>query len=123
MAKHKHTEVKVQIAIAQFLAWNEDSAIWTYFAVPNGELRDKVAAAKIKAMGGRAGVSDIVIDHKGRITYVEVKTDDGQMSKPQESWAFNCRKRGVEYHIVRSVDDMEGVLKHLGIPIKAKISA
>lgn len=123
MTKRRHEEVSIQIAIAQFLKLNEDTAIWTYFSVPNGEPRDKASAGKIKAMGGRAGVPDLVIDHLGKITYVEVKTDIGTMSDDQEKWAVGCRKRGVELHIVRSVDDMEGVLKHLGIPIRASVAA
>jgi hypothetical protein len=60
------------------------------FAIPNGGLRDKVVAAKLKATGVKAGVPDMLLpiargDFHG--LFVELKKDQKQtLSDEQKEW-------------------------------------
>ncbi len=119
----KHTEFSLHCAIAGFLSLNTDPAVWDWFHVPNGEKRSKAAAGRLKAMGVKAGVSDLVIDHQGRITYVEIKGASGSLSRAQKAWRDAAITRGVEFHTVRSIEEMEAVLTGLGIPLRARLAA
>ena len=119
----KHSETALQIAIVDFLLLNEDPAVWTFFHCPNGELRDKRTAAKLKAMGVRAGVPDIIIDKHGVIIYVEIKMPKGRLSDTQKIWREAADQRGSRYYIVHSVNEMGWVLDALRILIKARVTA
>ena len=70
-------------------------------AVPNGGLRTKAVAGKLKAEGVKAGYPDIVLDvarggyHGMRI---EMKSATGRTSPEQKSWLADLVREG--YHAV-----------------------
>lgn len=78
------------------------------FAVPNDALgaASPARAGRYKAMGLRAGVSDLILmGDDGRAYFVEVKTLTGRASESQERFRRLCLERSWPYAIVRSVDD------------------
>ena len=117
-----YAELRLHIAIADFLRLNEAPGVWAWFHVPNGEKRDKRAAAKLKAMGLKPGVPDIVIDHGGRIAYVEIK-GRGSLSQAQKEWRGGAIMRGAGFYTIRSVQEMADMLDALGIRCRARLSA
>jgi hypothetical protein len=57
--------------------------------IPNGEYRTKSAGSKLKAMGVKAGVPDILlpIARNGfNNLWIEMKVADGSVSETQEKW-------------------------------------
>lgn len=63
---HNNTEDGHQAAIFCHFALPEQQArfpecVKLLFAIPNGGLRDKITAAKLKATGAKAGVSDMCL--------------------------------------------------------------
>lgn len=78
------------------------------FAVPN-EAAGRITpqkAARLKAMGLRSGISDlIIIGQDGRAYFMEVKTETGRLSESQKRFQAFCQSKGWIYGIVRSVDD------------------
>ena len=61
---------------------------WLYH-VPNGELREPATAAKLKAMGVRAGVPDLCLPvaRKGyHGLYIELKAGTSRPTKAQQGW-------------------------------------
>lgn len=79
------------------------------FAIPNGGLRDKITAAKLKAEGVKAGVLDIfypspigewrvnpglqeIPEYHG--LFIEMKTDDGRVSEDQADWIAALLQEG-----------------------------
>lgn len=77
----------------------------TIFAVPNGGVRSKAQAAKFKATGLIAGVSDLIIVRYEEVLFIEVKTETGTQSKIQKGWQKTVEALGFRYIIVRSVED------------------
>ncbi len=100
----KHEESSIQAQIVSTL-----SALGIFlFAVPN-EAAGKITpqkAARLKAMGLRSGISDlIIIGSDGRAYFMEVKTETGRLSESQKRFQAYCATKGWIYTVVRSVDD------------------
>lgn len=51
------------------------------------------------------GVSDIIVVHKGRVIFLEVK-DKSSQSEYQKNFEKNIIKNDLEYYLVRSIDDV-----------------
>jgi hypothetical protein len=54
-----------------------------FFHVPNGGSRGKVEGAIFKSMGVRAGVSDLILVHAGKIFALELKAPGGRATESQ----------------------------------------
>lgn len=87
-----------QRAFFAWLAMNKDRFPNAHlaFAIPNGGLRDKITAAKLKAEGVKAGVCDIFypvpIVYHG--LFIEMKAADGKVSKEQKAIIEAFRNKG-----------------------------
>lgn len=100
----------------QLLAWLKTvcpSAI--VFAVPNGEHRNKITAAKLKGQGVKAGAADLIVVKDGVIAFVEVKTDKGRLSDAQKNFRDQCAEHRVPYAVVRGINDLRAFLSEIGI--------
>lgn len=80
------------------------------FAVPNGGLRDKAEAIKLKATGMKAGVSDLIVVMPEKVLFVEVKTESGVQSEKQKEFEQKINALGYKYHIVRSLDEFKKII-------------
>lgn len=81
------------------------------FSVPNGGLRNKREALKLKSTGVVAGVSDLIIVNDKEILFIEVKTSKGKQSKKQADFERKVKALGYRYLIVRSLNDFKEQLK------------
>jgi hypothetical protein len=64
-------------------------------------------------------VPDIVLDVAGRIVYVDIKGQGGGgLGADRQGRQVLARRRGADCFVVRSVPDMENVLRGLGIQLK-----
>lgn len=70
-------------------------------------------AVRLKREGVKAGVSDLIIFHKDRIYFAEVKTDVGRQSDSQKEFQREIESRGYVYLIWRSVYDCAEWVKSL----------
>lgn len=79
---------------------------WVWFHVPNGEVRDRRAAAKLKAMGVRPGVADLLlIGPDGALRCLEFKAHGGRLSDHQETFRSFCIARGVPFVVAFTIDE------------------
>ena len=96
-----------------------------FFAVPNGGHRDIQTAARLKAEGVTAGVSDLMLLVARRGFHslgVEVKTLTGRQSENQKNWQAKVEAQGFKYAIVRSLDDFAELVRwYLDEPPKARL--
>lgn len=79
-------------------------ALKLLFAAPNGGLRNKIVAAKMKAEGVRAGVPDYLLpvpsgDFIGLA--IELKTLTGYASREQKDWIAALRQAGWRAEVCR----------------------
>lgn len=72
----------IQKAVAQHLMMRAGPGCY-WFHPANGEARNAITGAKLKAMGVRAGTGDFVLCIKGRFHMLELKRRKGRLSAAQ----------------------------------------
>ena len=98
-------EHRIQVVISRYLDYKQIP----FFAIPNGGLRHRLVAIKMKAEGVKAGVADLFImisNNESKGLFVEVKTDKGIQSQRQKEFMVSARSNGYAYEIVRSLDEL-----------------
>lgn len=121
-APRRHDEDELQHAVCLFLAVALPSDA-TYFAVPNGGKRHAREAARMKGLGLRAGVPDLIVIHRGRALFLELKTKRGVMSAAQKAMQQLLIYSGATVVVCRRVDDVERALRDAGLPLRATVMA
>ncbi len=105
MSKVPVKEYDIHVAIVELL---ELLRVF-HFAIINelagGGQGARIRMARSKKMGLRSGVSDLVAFPKGRVVFLEVKTPKGRLSKNQREFRDIVLALGLEYYVVRSVDE------------------
>lgn len=115
-------EEALQRAVVQLLALYEGRGLLAFAHCPNGERRDPVTGARLKAMGVRAGVPDMLVWAKGGAHFgIELKTAGGHLSPTQSLWHRLLHLLGHRVHVCRSVDEVEAVLRREGVPAIGKL--
>ena len=77
------------------------------FAVPNGGKRDAREAARLKAEGVRAGVTDLIllVPRNGFAALcIELKTKTGKVSDKQRKWQESARNAGNKVVTCRDIE-------------------
>jgi len=77
------------------------------FSVPNGGFRHKVEAIKLKATGMMAGVSDLIVIHKSRIYFCELKIETGIVSSSQKEFESRVTENDFTYKIFKSLSEFQ----------------
>lgn len=104
-------EARIQAEIVRFLIPYRKQGLLDFFSVPNEAAANPVRQGQLIAMGLRPGVSDLVVMLQGgKILFLEVKNETGRQSPAQVAFQQTCHRLGFEYHVVRSVRDMENLL-------------
>lgn len=103
---------------AQVIAWaNRQVKVYPelawLFHVPNGGQRSAAVAGKLKAQGVKPGVPDLClpVPRFGKHgLWIEMKTQDGQVRKPQKAWIAFLREAGYRVEVCRSFEEALAVL-------------
>ena len=111
-------EDKLQIACAQRLNYLQKTLNFVWYHVPNGGNRDAITGAKMKMMGARKGVADIVINwFPGKVGYIELKLDNTvqhkktYLRKTQKEFRDEVEALGIPYEVARSHDEVTDLVK------------
>ncbi len=108
------SELRLHVAIVDVLR-RFGSPQWFWFHPANGEKRDARAAAKLRAMGVRPGVADLLlIAPSGQLHAIEIKRRDGALSDEQREFAEWCTGNNVPHAVVRSIDEALAVFTRWG---------
>lgn len=105
------SEAQIHIAVAEHCrALIKPDVLW--FHCPNGELRNKRTAAKLKAMGVLPGVGDLIFiraapwsfDCLPEILFLEIKRRGEKQSDSQLAFEPQAKACGAQYRVADSVD-------------------
>ena len=115
-------EFQTQITLIQRLGYMAMPDC-VYFHIPNGELRDKSAAAKLKAMGTLAGVLDLQFLYQGPtgrlcVLFLELKTRKGTLTDQQSEFMRRVARLGCATETAHSIDEAVAILERYGILTK-----
>jgi VRR-NUC domain len=109
-----NAEARIQAAIVEWVRTVAPGVL--IFAVPNGGLRSKTEAARMKWTGVLAGIPDlVVIAPIRRVFFLEVKMACGRLSEDQRALFDLLVALGTPRAIVRSIDDVRRAFVEWGI--------
>lgn len=104
-------EHRIQCACVRWFAYQYPHLTGRLFAVPNGGGRSKVDAARLKAEGVVAGVSDLILlkpNRRHHALCIEMKKPGSasRQSDRQKAWEVNVTQDDeYRYIVCRSLDD------------------
>jgi hypothetical protein len=107
------SEAEIHIAIADLLRRAASPGV-SWFHPANGELRDIRTAARLKKMGVRPGIPDLMITIGGRMHGLELKTAKGRTSPAQIAMHDEMRASGVVIEIAHGIQAAVDCLKRWG---------
>lgn len=94
------------------------------FHIPNGEMRDKATAGRLKAAGVRAGVPDVfvpVVRKPYSGLFIEFKYGNNTLSKEQKAFQTFLLQQGYLVMVCYSSEEaIDAVERYLGVPIHAR---
>ncbi len=120
--RNRHDEDDLQEAVAEFL----DMALlpparWLH--IPNGGTRDTKEAARLKAMGVKAGAADVmVLTGAGRFIWIELKSATGRLRPEQAQWRDWCQTIGAPWFLCRSLADVIEALTSCQVRLKGRLT-
>ena len=111
-------EFELHVSVAALLR-RRRAPEWLWWHTPNGEIRDKREAAKLKAMGAKPGVPDfLLISPYGSVRFLELKRRGESLSEDQEAFSLHCIRHGIPYSVARTIDEALAALNGWGCLVK-----
>lgn len=92
-----------------------------FWHTPNGGYRNKAEASRFKAMGVRAGVSDLILFHRGKLYCLEIKAQGGRATEAQLGFIQEIDRAGAYTALATGVDACLATLEAWGL-IKPSIT-
>ena len=109
------TEHQIHCAIVALLnARARESVIW--FHPANGEARSAITGARLKRMGVKKGVPDLVfVFREGGALFMEIKREGARLSPEQREMESRCYDQDIPYEVVHSLEEAIGVFEDWGV--------
>lgn len=114
-------EEEFQIALVEYLNLVKTANGFMVFSSPNEALgKAKTGAGigrmvRLKKMGLRHGVSDLIFVKSGRVFFLELKATKGIQSDYQKEFELDCIKNLAPYAVAYSFDEAISILTEWGI--------
>lgn len=106
------TEFEIHCAVADYLRHGLAKG-WMWWHTPNGEYRMKSTAGRLKRMGVKVGVSDILL-FNGQLHALELKRQGEALSHQQLLWQNDVKALGGKVDCADNVDDALRILAGWG---------
>ena len=105
------TEADIQIQVVEYCRLHEKRCGFLFFAVPNEAMgRAKTGAGigrmmKLKKMGLRSGVADLVFVKNHQVYFLEMKAPKGIVSANQKAFADDAWQAGAFYAVAYNFEE------------------
>lgn len=86
-----------------------------YWHTPNGELRRPAAGGRLRAMGSRAGIPDLLLMRAGQLYALELKRDGGRVSDAQREAMAELSAAGAIVAVAYGLDEALAQLTAWGL--------
>ncbi len=104
------TEARIQATCFQWFHNSYPQLRGLLYHVPNGEKRDPITAAKLKASGVVKGVPDLEFHFWKRTFFLECKTPEGRLSPEQIKMKALLEQHGFLFWVFRSLDEFQQII-------------
>ena len=114
----QHHEHRLQTAVAVYLnlALPDDAV---YSSIDHAGARSRIAQAILTNRGVKKGWPDLDLAWRGIPFKIELKHGNNQLTPDQEATFARLERAGVRCFVCRSVEDVEVVLRQIGVPLRA----
>jgi hypothetical protein len=116
----KRQEQALQRAVINHLAVRGVPGL-VYFHPANGGWRSPIEARIMKGLGVKAGVSDLILLHKGRFVALELKAISGRLSAAQRQFLEDVEAAGGHALVAVGLDEALATLEDWGF-VKGKVT-
>lgn len=120
----EHDEQTTLIAWAKYYQ-SQYPELGMLFAIPNGGLRNKVVAAKLKAEGVKPGVPDLFLSVARKSfhgLYIEMKAKTGKVSDNQKKWIARLSHQKYAVQVCYGFEEaVNTIVWYLGLPDRMKL--
>lgn len=114
MSRRRNPEQQIHKAVVQHLRTRAvPGLVWWH--TPNGGGRSKVEGAIFKSMGVRAGVSDLILLHAGKMFALELKAPGGRATEAQMAFQSDFDKAGGFCAMPEGIDAALATLEAWGL--------
>ncbi|MFA7243190.1 MAG: VRR-NUC domain-containing protein [Sulfuricellaceae bacterium] len=114
-------EHEIHLAVVEWLGVACPKLLW--WTVDQTALNGRHGAT-LKRKGVKPGVPDLTfILAGGRAAFIELKAGKGKQTDTQITFEQQAREAGALYAVCRSVDEVEGVLRGWGVPLRVRLAA
>lgn len=83
--------------------------------------KSKSDGGRLKGLGLRAGMPDLMILLDGKLYGLELKAAKGKLSEAQASIADSFTTNGAYWTVARSIEGVEAFLRALGVQLRASV--
>ena len=108
------SEDAIQRAVFEHLAVRGVPRLFAFHPA-NGGYRRPTEAARLKGLGVRPGVPDVIAFHRGQVFAVELKTEGGRATDAQLRAIEDIRRAGGHAQISHGLDHALAVLEGWGL--------
>jgi hypothetical protein len=113
-------EDDLHLCVADFLrAALGSDVLWTTVPLGGG---GRTRGALLKAMGALAGLPDLMFLFDRRAFFIELKTQDGELSGAQRETHARLKAGNYDVAVCRSVEEVVAQLRAWGIPMRGRIT-
>lgn len=105
----KHLEDALQMQVCEYLLYQHRELSW--FAVPNGGKRNAREAARLKKMGVRAGVADLIFSWPNGKGAIELKIGKNNQTAFQKNFEQQWIYNGGQYAVCRDFNSVINTLR------------
>jgi len=112
--QRRHLEESIQKQIVLWCKQHDNPKFHGIFHVPNGDFRDKRTAIKLKKMGVKAGIPDLMLPlENGKVFWLELKTKKGKLSAVQKVVIAKLKKKGHLVEVAFGYDQAVEILERV----------
>ncbi len=104
----ERTELKQ--VVETYLAILENQGLLMWDRLNSGSVLVSAGPKKYKVKLCRPGTADYYVLRGGQLYFLETKGGKGKLRPDQEEFAFLSSWHGAEYHVIRSLEDLQRVL-------------
>ena len=110
------SEADIKRAIEEYLTYQMNLGNLWFERLNAGDFIEVRGETRRRVKGARKGTADYIVIQIGQagiafVTFLEIKRKTGKTTKEQDEFAERVRKLNCCYEVVRSVDEVEALLK------------
>ena len=110
-------EAELKSAVEEYLQYKQNAGELVYLRLNTGEFIELRGDTRRRVKGCPKGTADLLVLMGAggfvgclRVIFLELKSEKGRSSPEQAAFGKLVEMQGCEYHIVRSIEEMEEVL-------------